>query len=221
MVFNDINTVKRPVSTGRFVLYLRGSAQVRSSIRTLFILMGAGTVFYLFLKYSYIADFLFLNPFISALTFLAAMIGAIWGAVKLDAKIANSRFEIPVQMSAILLMALFFTYQMFASHFYSEQYIKVEGLEKVERLFELAELDLDGSELRARAEEIAVKESAYVISLYGVNSRPVGVGELEVLEFKRRYHAYDLVVGGNGKSASFTFTRDGLDFKISGNSIME
>ncbi|TAA73018.1 hypothetical protein [Planococcus salinarum] len=194
---------------------------MRSSIRTLFILMGAGTVFYLFMKYSYLVGFLFLNSIIGALTFLAALIGAIWATVKLDRIISESRYEFPVHSAAILLMSLFFAYQMFASHFYSEQYLKAEGLEKVEQLFELAEMDLDENELRARAEQIAVKESAYVISLYGVNSRPDGIEELEVLEFKRRYHAYDLVVGGNGKSASFTFIRDGLDFKISGNSIME
>lgn len=194
---------------------------MRSSIRTVFILMGAATVFYLFMKYSYLVDFLFLNSIISALTFLAAIIGAIWGAVKLDALITKSRYTISVQTAAILLMALFFAYQMFASHFYSEQYLKAEGLEKVEQLFELGELDLVETELRARAEEIAVKESAYAMSLYGINPRPDGVGELDVLEFKRRYHAYDLVVGGDGKSASYTFTRDGLDFKISGSSGME
>lgn len=194
---------------------------MRSSIRTLFILMGAGTVFYLFMRYSYLVGFLFLNSIIGALTFLAALIGAIWAAIKLDRIISESRYEFPIQSAAILLMSLFFAYQMFASHFYSEQYLKASGLEKVEQLFELAELDLDENELRARAEEIAVKESAYVISLYGVNSRPDGIGELEVLEFKRRYYAYDLVVGEGGKSASFTFTRDGIDFKISGSSVME
>lgn len=194
---------------------------MKSSIRTVFILMGAVTVFYLLMKYSYLVNFLFLNSIISALTFLAIIIGAIWGAVKLDALITKNRYAIPVQTTAILLMALFFAYQMFASHFYSEQYLKAEGLEKVEQLFELAELELDETELRARAEEIAVKESAYAMSLYGINSRPDGVDELKVLEFKRRYYAYDLVIGGGGKSASYTFNRDGLDFKISGSSGME
>lgn len=183
--------------------------------------MGAGTLFYLFMKYSYLVSFLFLNSITGALAFIVAIIGAIWVAIKLDRIISESRYEFPVQSAAILLMTLFFAYQMFASHFYSEQYLKEAGLEKVERLFDLAELQLDENELRIRAEEIAVKESAYAMGLYGINSRPDGVRELEVLEFKRRYHAYDLVIGGEGKSASYTFTRDGLDFKISGNSVME
>lgn len=194
---------------------------MRSSIRTLFILLGAATLFYLFRKYSYLVDFLYLNSIISVLTFLATIIGAVWAALKLDAWITKSRYKMPIQTAAILLMTLFFAYQMFASHFYSHQYLKAEGLDKVEQLFELAEMDLDESELRARAEEIAVKESAYAMSLYGINSPPDGVDELEVLEFKRRYHAYELVIGGGGKSATYTFTRDGLDFKISGSSGME
>lgn len=192
-----------------------------SSIRTIFILMGAGTVFYLFMKYSYLVGFLFLNSITGSLVFIGAIIGAIWAAIKLDRIISESRYEFPLQSAAILLMSLFFAYQMFASHFYSEKYLKESGLEKVEQIFELAELELDENELRAKAEKIAVKESAYMMSLYGINSRPAGVEELEVLEFKRRYHAYDLVVGGEGKSASYTFTSDGLDFKISGNSVME
>lgn len=194
---------------------------MRSSIRTVFIFLGAGTVFYVFMKYSYLVDFLFLNSFISPLVLLGAVIGAIWAAIKLDRIISESRYEFPVQMAAILLMGLFFSYQMFASHFYSEQYLKETGLEKVDQLFELAELNLDENQLRARAEEIAVEESAFMMSLYGINSDPAGVKELEVLEFNRRYYAYDLVVGSEGKSASYTFTRDGLDFKISGNSVME
>ncbi|XKE95451.1 hypothetical protein LG326_03710 [Metaplanococcus flavidus] len=194
---------------------------MRNSIRTAFILMGAGTIFYLFMKYSYLVSFLFLHSITGSFVFIVAIIGAIWAALKLDRIISESRYEFPIQSAAILLISLFFAYQMFASHFYSEQYLKAAGLEKVEQLFELAELDLDESELRAKVEEIAVKEFAYAMGLYGVNSRPDGVEDLEILEFKRRYHAYDLVIGGEGKSASYTFTRAGFDFKISGNSVME
>lgn len=204
-----------------FYFIFKGGAVVKSSIRTVFIFLGAGTVFYLFMKYSYLVDFLFLNSFTSPLVLLGAIIGAIWAAIKLDRFISESRYVFAVQSAAILLIGLFFAYQMFASHFYPEQYLKEAGLEKVEQLFELADLDLDTNELRARAEEVAVKESAYVISLYGTSPRPEGIEEFEILEFKRNYYEYSMVIGSAGKSASYTFTRDGLGFKISGNSAME
>src|SRR5690606_7765751 len=121
--------------------------------------------------------------------------------------------------AGVLLIALFFTYQMFASHFYSEQYLKESGLEKIEQLFELAEQDLNPGELRERAEEVAVEESAYAMSLYGISPRPAGLETLEVLDFKRSYYEYELVVGTSpsGETAQYYFTRDGLGCKRSGN----
>lgn len=196
---------------------------MKNSIRTVFIFLGAGTVFYLFMKFSYVVGFLFLNSIIGAVTFVGALIGAIWLATQLDRLIDASRSNLPIQTTAILLMGLFFTYQMFAAHFYSEDYLKEIGLDKVERLFELGEMDLDAGELREQAEEIAVKEQAYAISLYGTNPRPVGVVEFEVLEFERSYYYYEMVIGTDitGESARYYFTREGLDFKLSGNSVLE
>lgn len=160
---------------------------------------------------------------IGAIYFVAIIIGAIWAAIKLDSVFSKSRYDFQIRAAAILLMGLFFTYQMFASHFYSEQYLKESGLEKVEQLFELGEQELGQDEMRARAEKIAVKESAYMISLYGTNPRPDGVEEFEVLEFKRSYYEYEMVIGTGtkGETAQYTFSRDGLDFKISGHSVME
>lgn len=196
----------------------RGQAVVKGSVRTVFIFLVAGMLFYLLGKFSYLWGFLFFNSFIELLYFVGIIIGAIWAAVRLDTLIFKSRYNFQIQTAAILLMAFFFTYQMFASHFYSEQYLKERGLEKIEQLYKLGEQDLDANELRNRAEEITVRELAFSMSLYGTKPWLPGVEELEILEFERSYHMYEMVMGtgSTGETARYTFTRDGLDFKISG-----
>lgn len=196
---------------------------MKNAIGTVFIFLGAGLLFYLFRTYSYLVDFLFIHSIIDALYILIALIAAIWAAVWLDKRISGSRFQLLIHSSAVLLMCLFIGYQMFASHFYSEEYLKEAGLEKVERLYEIGEMNLSPEELRVLAEEVAVEESAYVLSLYGGYQHPEGAEEFEVLDFKRSYYSYEMVVGvvNDERTAQYYFTRDGLDFKISGNSVME
>ncbi|WP_033542145.1 hypothetical protein [Planococcus sp. CAU13] len=196
---------------------------VKDSIRTVSIFLIGATIFFLLRKFSYLLSFLLVNTLMDTLYFVAVVIGSIWGAIKIDSIISKSRFDVPIQTAAILLVCLFFSYQMFASHFYPEQYLKEIGLEKVEQLFDLGEQELGPDELRERAEEIMVKESAYATSLYGTNPWPPGVDELEVLDFERKFASYELVVGTGteGETAQYTFSRDGLDFKISGHSVME
>lgn len=196
---------------------------VKSSIRTVFIFLGAVTLFYLLMKYNYLVNFLFIHWVIELIYFIGAVIAAVWTLRRLDELISGSRFDIQVHTAAILLMGLFFTYLMFASHFYSEQYLKEAGLEQVERLFEIAEMDLAEEELRVAAEEITVKEIAFTYSLFGLNPNTLGAEELEVFDFKRKYNSYELVIGaGSGEeTARYSFTRDGIGFKISGNLGME
>lgn len=196
---------------------------MKNSIRTVFIFLGAVLLFYLLRQYSYLVDFLFVHWIVGILFILLTFIAAVWGAVQLDRLISGSRFQVLIQSAAIGLMCLFIAYQMFAAHFYSEEYLKESGLEKVERLFEISEMDLSPEELRDQAEEIAVKETAYVLSLYGGNPLPEGADEFEVLDFKRSYYSYELVVGivNDERNARYFFTRDGLGFEISGNSVME
>ena len=200
-----------------------GAGQMKNSIRTIFILLGAGLLFYLLRNASYLLEKWIAHWSVDILLILLTFIAAVWGAVQLDRLISRSRFQVLFQSAAIGMMCLFIVYQMFASHFYSEEYLKEGGLEKVERLFEISEKDLSPEELQAQAEEVAVKESAYVLSQYGGTPRPEGADEFEVLEFKRSYYSYELVVGivNDERSAQYTFTRDGLDFKLSGNSVME
>ncbi|WP_422122439.1 hypothetical protein DHX103_11590 [Planococcus sp. X10-3] len=194
---------------------------MKSSIGTVFIFLGAVTLFYLLRTYSYLVDFLFVHWTIELIFLIGTVFLAVWTARRLDKLISASRFGSLMQGAAILLMGLFFTYLMFASHFYSEEYLKETGLEKVERLFELAEMDLDGEELREAAEEITFKENAFAYSLYGLNPNPSGAEELEVLDFKRRYNSYELLIGSGSATASYSFTRDGFGFKINGSSTME
>ncbi|MCM3611763.1 hypothetical protein M4S82_10905 [Planococcus sp. MERTA32b] len=196
---------------------------MKNAIGTVFIFLGAGLLFYLFRTYSYLVDFIFIHSIIDALYILVALIAAIWAAVWLDQRISGSRFQLLIHSSAVLLMCLFIGYQMFASHFYSEEYLKDTGLEKVERLFEIGEMNLSPEELRVLAEEVAVDESAYVLSVYGGYQRPEDAEEFEVRDFKRSYYSYEMVVGvvDDERNARYYFTRDGLDFKISGNSVME
>lgn len=195
---------------------------VKNSIRTVFIFLAAFMIAHLCREFSHLVDFLFFHSFMYTVFFVAVIIFAIWAAIKLDTLISKSRYDFQVHSAAVLLISLFFTYQMFASHFYSEQYLKESGLEKIEQLFELGEQELSADELRKRAEQIAVEESAYVMSLYGINPLPEGLEELEVLEFERSYYEYELVVGTGpgGETAQYYFTRDGLGFKISGFSSM-
>lgn len=196
---------------------------VKDSIRTASVFLIGATIFFLLRGFSHFLSFVLINSFIDTIYFVAIIIGSIWAAIQLDSLIAKCRFAVPIHTASVLLLVLFFSYQMFPSHFYPEQYLKEEGLEKVERLFQLGEEDLSPNILRAKAEDITVKESAYAISLYGTNPRPNGADKLEVLDFERKFASYELVVGtgANGETAKYTFLREGLDFKISGNSIME
>ena len=196
---------------------------MKSSFGTVFIILGAGTLFYLLMKYNYLVNFLFVHWSIELIYLGGALIAAVWTVKRLDKLISTSRFDMQLHGAAILLMGLLFTYLMFASHFYSEQYLKEAGIEKVERLYEISEMDLDGEELREAAEEITLKENAFAYSLFGLNPNPPGAEELEVLDFKRRYNSYELVVGTGkeGETAQYSFMRNGLGFKISGSLIME
>ncbi|WP_203334581.1 hypothetical protein [Planococcus beigongshangi] len=196
---------------------------VKDAIRTLSIFLIGATIFFLLMKFSYFLSFILINSFVDTLYFVAIIIGSIWAAIKLDSLIAKCRFDSTIHTASILLLILFFSYQMFPSHFYPEQYLKENGLEKVDQLFELGEEDLSPNILRSRAEDITVKESAYAISLYGTNPRPTGFDELEILEFERKFASYELVVGtgANGETAKYTFSREGLGFKISGTSMLE
>ncbi|MFD1030275.1 hypothetical protein [Metaplanococcus flavidus] len=196
---------------------------MKSSIGSVFIFLGAVTLFYLLRTYSYLFDFLFVHWIIELIFLIGTVILAVWSVRELDKLISSSRFDVYIQSVAILLVGLFFTYLMFASHFYSEEYLKAAGLEKVERLFEIAEMDLDAEQLREAAEEVTFEENAFAYSLYGLNPNPSGAEQLEVLDFERRYNSYELLIGaGSGaETADYTFTRDGLGFKISGSSMME
>lgn len=187
-------------------------------IRTVFIALGVGFTLYMLGSFTYLVDFLFLNSIVSFIFYFGLLVGAVWIVLKLDHLIAKGRFMVPIQIVGILVMGLFFVYQMFTPHFYSDRYLKETGLEKVEQYLELGELGLTGEALRERAEEVAVREVAYAISLYGTNPRPEGVKKFEILELNRSYNVYEVVVGSdtNDEKASYTFSRVGLGFKISG-----
>ncbi|MTD31937.1 hypothetical protein [Planomicrobium sp. YIM 101495] len=189
-------------------------------IRTVFIALGVGFILYMLSSFAYLVDFLFLNSIVSFIFYFGLLVGAVWSVLKLDRLIAKGRFMVPIQIVGILVVGLFFVYQMFTPHFYSDRYLKETGLEKVEQYLELGELGLTGEALRERTEEVAVREVAYAISLYGTNPRPEGVKQFEILELNRSYNVFEVVVGTdtNDEKASYTFSRVGLGFKISGQS---
>lgn len=141
-------------------------------------------------------------------------------------------FHYPVQIFGSLLIMLFFSYQMFTTHFYTGEYLIETGIEKIEWNYELSEPTLTDAEFRDLAEATFAEPLAthYVVSrLYaGEEWGYAEIGDMEILEFNRRSRGYDLIVevevsrlvpeGPELDKAvwSYTFKREGGDFKIEG-----
>lgn len=182
------------------------------------------TVFLFFLFYSndHYLNFLYINSGIKFLIYVLVFITVVLIVKRLNKWMASHRYRFPIEVITSFLLILFFLHEFFTPYFYPENYLKEVGIEKIEMYHQISSSDLSPMEREELAKDAVVKEMAasYAITEYYPK---IGLLEkIEVIEFKRNYYQYELLIEGKQldeklvKTYQYTFSKEGMDFKIIG-----
>ncbi|MEH7225200.1 hypothetical protein V7112_15430 [Bacillus sp. JJ1566] len=187
---------------------------MRELIQKVFLSLVGVFLFFIFIKNEHYLNFLFIHFWIEMMVYILIIIFIVW-VVK---KLARQRIKFSIEVTASLLIILFFTYELFTPYFYTENYLKEVGFEKADILHQLSHTELTNQERHKLADEAVDKEMAYSYSILGKpNIDFFGIGE--VIDFKREFNQYELIIESKHpelKKFQFTFAKEGLDFKIIG-----
>ncbi|MFA1819673.1 hypothetical protein ACDX78_05660 [Virgibacillus oceani] len=133
---------------------------------------------------------------------------------------ASFHLKFPVELIMSLLLILFFAHEFFTPYFYTDNYLKQAGLEKIEIYQQLSNTELRGEERAELAEEAVVKGLAEAYSAMEIYPTFSVLEQVEIKDVTRSFYQYKLVVEGQHHDQelanTFTFQKDGLEFKING-----
>lgn len=165
--------------------------------------------------------------YINGLFELVAIIFSIWLSLRIARWMTRIRFQMPIQLVTGLLITLFFVHQMFAPYFYTEQYLKKIGTEKIEIYLELSEEKVAQKEGKRLAK--SALSDLFAFSTIEQNRYQQGeLINLKVIDFKREVNIYQLKVqvkqqyGTKVETSNFLFTlsQEYGKFKLDGYTIV-
>ncbi|KAA0549513.1 hypothetical protein FZW96_06300 [Bacillus sp. BGMRC 2118] len=200
---------------------------MRNVVEYIFItLLTAFLFMFVFLKNAHYMSFLFYNTLIEIILVLLALFVLFFVSVWLHKQLSLLQYSFPIEMITSLLLILFFTYSLFASHFYSDSYLRESGLEKITRYQQLNNPKYSETERNELLEEVMVKEWASAHILVGHDQNLSKIEKIEVTNLTRSFYQYELEVKGvnvkdkRTNTFRYTFDRAGFGFRISGYGIM-
>ncbi|MCD8508934.1 MAG: hypothetical protein LRY73_02935 [Bacillus sp. (in: Bacteria)] len=190
-------------------------------------------IYGLYLFFTHVDKVRFINEsdliyFVTLISFSGILI---FGWKWLEKRISGYSFFYPVQLIGGLFIILFLSYQMFTTHFYSEEYLIETGIEKIEWHYQLGDPQLSDQEFNELVEDAFTN----IMAITFISGREhfqvfeyVELLNLEIIELDRRYSQYDLIVEiessrvdngdlqGEKEVWSYTFKQEGGSFKIDG-----
>ncbi|MGM0837203.1 MAG: hypothetical protein ACQEV7_13690 [Bacillota bacterium] len=135
---------------------------------------------------------------------------------------ASLRYRFPIEVITSFLLILFFSHEFFTPYFYSENYLKEVGIEKIEMYHQISSSDLSDKEREKLLKDAVVKEMAAPFAIAEYYPKIGRLENIEVIDFKRNYYQYELLIEGKQlegklvKTYQYTFSKEGMDFKIIG-----
>lgn len=179
------------------------------------------TVFLIYMFFNQL-ELPFIHNVIQLIIYILAIVITIWMVRKLSKWIASFRLKFPVQLIMSLLLVLFFSHELFAPYFYTDNHLKQAGMEKIEIYQQLSNTELSDEERAELAEEALVEDLAYAHASMGIYPTSGPFEQVEIKDVTRSFYQYKLVVEGKQHDQELTetytyrFEKDGLEFKISG-----
>lgn len=175
-------------------------------------------LFLVFLEFDYLIDFLYVNSMMVYMINILVLIALLSFVRQLDKWMATLNDKLPIQLMTIFLLLLFSIHEIFTPYFYTENYLKKTGLEKIEIYHQLSNDELSEDERSELAEDAMIKVQSHA---YSVGQYPVDpIENIEIIDIRRNYYQYELVVIGKykeqKKTYNYTFEKEGFAFKISG-----
>lgn len=219
---------------------------MRELVRGVYIFFVAVFFIYLYIRNDYLLHFVYqfnighlIANVISFLFFVGVIILAIWIPIRLDKLMSKFRFKCTFQLIISLCLLLLFTYLLFASHFYGEERLKDDGLEKIQLYYQSLDEELSYDEWLEVSRATLSKDwlrskvswvQYYRLSDEGLSALPEAAEliEIEVIQLRRNFHYYDLDVAVKEIKQTtegprfeegvyrFYFKREGLGFKLNG-----
>ncbi|QOR67203.1 hypothetical protein IM538_03380 [Cytobacillus suaedae] len=175
-------------------------------------------LFIVFVKFDYLIEFLYVNEMMLYMVYIIVLIALLSFVRRLDKWMATLNYKFPIQAITSILLIFFLVHEMFTPYFYTDNYLKETGLEKIELYHDLSNQELSEEERSNLAKDalIKIQAHAYLVGQYPVDP----IEKVEIIDLKRNYYQYELTVKGehNGieKRYTYTFEKEGLVFKISG-----
>ncbi|GGM38843.1 hypothetical protein GCM10011351_26210 [Paraliobacillus quinghaiensis] len=196
---------------------------MREVISRIFVFFISVFSIFLFLTNDNWLGFLYINTFVFFVILILVVGCAIWLGIRLDYWMDRLRFQVWIQVFFSCLIILFLTYQLFTPYFYSDQYLKQIGVEKIESYYQLSDKKLSQEEREQIAENSLSKGLAFSVIL--LEHYPMGeLKRLEVVDSRRNYYLYYLTVEVEKQIDSrieksiyrFEFNKEDGEFKIDG-----
>ncbi|MFS0864677.1 hypothetical protein [Fredinandcohnia sp. 179-A 10B2 NHS] len=179
-------------------------------------------LFVIYLKNEHYLDFLYFHYIIDYIFLILAIILIVLGVNKVNKRISTFRFTLHIQLISSFLLLLFFTHELFTPYFYTDNYLKKVGVEKIELYHQLSDTEIDSEERDKLAKDAVVKDMAASYSIINQYPTVEPLEKIEVLEFKRNFDEYEMTIKGKHPEQDlvhtyeYTFEKEGLDFKIIG-----
>lgn len=187
-----------------------------------FLFLVTVLLFFLFYSIDHYLNFLYVNSVSRFIAYVLVIITVVMTVVRLDKWMASLQYRSPIEVITCFLLIIFFTHEMFTPYFYTADYLKEVGLEKIGMFHQLYASDLSDKEREELAKDAVVKEMAAAYTITGFYPKVDMLEKIEVIEIKRNFYQFELLIEDKHlekesvKTYKYTFSKEGMDFKIIG-----
>lgn len=191
-------------------------------VKNTFLFLVTVFLFVLFLKNEHYLNFLYIHFIVELFIFGLVIILIAWVVSKVNKWVASLRFTISIQVATNFLIILFLTHELFTPYFYTKDYLKKVGLEKIELYHQLSNSELSSKERDKLAKDVVVSDMAASFSIIDQYPNVDPLEKVEVIEINRNFNEYELLIEAKHpgeeivQTYEYTFEKEGLDFKIIG-----
>ncbi|THE11934.1 hypothetical protein E1I69_13045 [Bacillus timonensis] len=189
---------------------------MRELVQKAFLSLVGVFLFVIFLKNELYLNFLFIHFLIEFIIYILIIMLIVWVVKKVNKWMFALRYKLSIEVMGSLFIILFFTYELLTPYFYTEDYLKKVGFEKVEVLHQVTNPELTNKERDNLAKDAVVKEMAASFSMIG---QYPNIYKGEVIDFRRHFNQFELIIESKPpelKKFQYTFAKEGMDFKIIG-----
>ncbi|MEH7235346.1 hypothetical protein [Bacillus sp. JJ1562] len=191
---------------------------MRELVQKAFLFLVGVFLFFIFFQNEHYINFLFIHFIIEFIIYILIIIFIVRVVKKLNKWMASLRFKFSIEVMTSFLIILFFTYELFTPYFYTENYLKEVGFDKIEILHQLSNSE-PSKERDKLAKDVVVSEMAASFSILGRYPSIDSFEKGEVIDIKRQFNQYELIIESKHpelQKFQYTFAKEGLDFRIIG-----